>query len=287
MSRRKFCAALAAFLLAPGAFAPATARAAGRPLRIGLTPVFLDEQAAFLEAWRAYLERRLGQPVEFAQRGSYREIVDLLGREKLDAAWLCGYPYVRYERALKLVAVPLYQGKPLYRSYLIAPAAAASISGLADLRGKVFAYSDPLSNSGFLYPQYRLAQMGERAEAFFSRTFFTWTHRKVVEAVAVGMAQGGAVDGYIWDTLARIRPELTEKTRVVEMSPAFGFPPLVARASLLDGEVAALRRVLLSMGENDEGRSLLGQLNLDGFTAGDRALYDEIGRMARVVGGSL
>jgi phosphonate transport system substrate-binding protein len=37
----------------------------------------------------------------------------------------------------------------------------------------VFAYSDPDSNSGFLYPQYRLIMQGENPVSFFSRTFFT------------------------------------------------------------------------------------------------------------------
>ena len=44
-------------------------------LRIGLTPVFLDDQVAFLNEWREYLATRLGRPVAFVQRGSYREVV--------------------------------------------------------------------------------------------------------------------------------------------------------------------------------------------------------------------
>lgn len=48
------------------------------PIRIGLTPVFLDDQATFINEWRDYLQRHLAQPVTFVQRGTYREIVDLL-----------------------------------------------------------------------------------------------------------------------------------------------------------------------------------------------------------------
>ncbi len=284
MSRRSFCAAMAAFCLMQAL--PSPARAGNRPpLRIGLTPVFLDEQAVFLEAWRAYLAQRLGRPVEFVQRGSYREIVDLLAQHKLDAAWLCGFPYVRHERRLKLVAVPLFQGKPLYRSYLIVPATDTHSRSLLDLRGKAFAYSDPDSNSGFLYTQFRLAQIGERSEAFFSRTFFTWAHRKVVDAVAVELAQGGAVDGYVWETLRRSHSELTDRTRVVEQSPEFGFPPFVARVSLPEADFAALRQVLVAMGGDVEGKKLLAQLNLDGFAPGERKLYDGIARMAGKVAG--
>ena len=96
----------------------------------------------------------------------------------------------------------------------------------------------------------------------------------------MGLANGGAVDGYVWETLRRSHPELTSKTRVVEQSPEFGFPPFVVRASLPDADFAALRRVLLAMRNDGEGNKLLTQLNLDGFIPGERKLFDGIAHMA-------
>lgn len=288
MSRRRFCTALALLGLAPNWVAAARptdigSGTKGSTLRIGLTPVFQDNQPDFLENWRGYLVAALQRPVVFIQRGSYREIVELLNHDQLDAAWLCGFPFVRQERRLKLLAVPLFQGKPLYRSYLIVPARDARTHSLLDLRGKIFAHSDPDSNSGYLYTQYALAQIQERSDSFFGRTFFTWAHRKVVQAVAVELANGGAVDGYVWETLRRSHPDLTSKTRVVEESPEFGFPPFVARASLPDAEFVALRQALIAMQNDGEGKKLLTQLNLDGFIPGERKLYDDIARMAAKV----
>lgn len=51
---------------------------AAQPLLFGTTPVFLDEQAQLLAAWQIWLEARLGQPVRFVQRASYREILEPL-----------------------------------------------------------------------------------------------------------------------------------------------------------------------------------------------------------------
>lgn len=252
------------------------------PLRIGLTPVFLDDQAAFLDRWRAYLEARLLRAIEWVQRGSYREIVELLRQGKLDVAWVCGYPYVRGRQFLRLLAVPEYNGSPTYRSYLIVPSSDKATKSILDLRGRVFAFSDPDSNSGYLYPNYRLITLHERPQSFFGKTFFTWAHRKVVDAVAARVAHGGAVDGYVWDTLARFHPELTAMTRVVERSPEFGFPPFVGRATLAREEEAQTRRVLLNMSKDAEGRELLRMLNLTGFVAGEERLFAEIDRMAKV-----
>jgi phosphonate transport system substrate-binding protein len=249
-------------------------------LRIGLTPVFLDDQMSFLTRWRAWMEGRLKRSVVFVQRGSYREVLDLIRGGKLDFAWICGYPYVRYRSELRLVAVPLWRGRPYYQSYLIVPATDAMSSSLTDLRGKVFAYSDPDSNSGFLYPQYRLTMQGENPATFFSRSFFTWAHRKVVEAVGVGLVDGGAVDGYVWETLAELHPGLTSNTRVIERSPEFGHPPFVARPDISAAELQRFQRALLDMPADAEGAELLRLLRLDGFTPGQASLFDEIARMA-------
>ena len=249
-------------------------------LRIGLTPVFLDDQMSFLTRWRVWLERRLKRPVVFVQRGNYREVLDLIRGGKIDFAWICGYPYVRFRHELQLVAVPLWRGRPYYQSYLIVPADDQKSASLADLRGKIFSYSDPDSNSGYLYPQYRLTTLGENPTTFFSRNFFTWGHRKVVEAVSVGLADGGAVDGYVWETLAETHPALTRGTRVIERSPEFGHPPIVARPDMPTGELQRFREVLLEMPADVEGAELLHLLRLDGFVAGQPSLFDEIKRMA-------
>lgn len=276
MHRRDF------LLLSLASLAPA-AHARGEAVRFGLTPVFLDDHAGFLKDWQAYLESRIGRPLQFVQRGSYREISDMLRQDKLDFAWICGYPYVRLRGAVRLLAVPVYQGQPLYRSYLIVPAGDTATRSILDLRDKVFAFSDPDSNSGYLYANYRLALADERAAEFFRRSFFTRAHRNVVGAVASGLAHGGAVDGYVWDTLGKFNPELTSRTRVAERSPEFGFPPLVARASVAGVEVESMRRVILGMGADEQGRRLLARLNLDGFVRGAESLFAGIEAMMLAV----
>lgn len=252
--------------------------------RIGLTPVFLDDQASFLADWRHWLEARLGRGVEFVQRGNYRDVVGLVRSRKLDSAWICGYPYVRYRQELELIAAPLWRGKPLYQSYIIVAAGDTRTRSLVDLRDKVFAYSDPDSNSGCLFPRYLLASRGENPTRFFSRVFFTWSHRNVVEAVATGLAAGGAVDSYVWETLDELDPNMTRRTRIVERSPPFGHTPFVAHR---DGEPAdrlRLQQTLTQMADDPAGAALLRRLRLDGFVAGSPQLYEGIAQMAERVG---
>lgn len=201
----------------------------------------------------------------------------------MEFAWICGYPYIRNINHFRLVAVPLYHNEPLYHSYLIAHASDINTKSLDNLRGKVFAFSDPDSNSGYLYTEYLLAKQDILPATYFSKSFYTWSHRKVVEAVASGLAQGGAVDSYVWYTLSKTHPELTSRTRVVSESPKFGFPPMVASISVSRHDIAALQSVLIQMAQDKEGSTLLESLNLNGFVTGNPRLFDGIADMYHFV----
>ena len=156
-----------------------------RPLRIGLTPTFPSDQYRPLEKWRLYMEHKLQRPVEFIRRDRYIETMDLLRLKKLDFAWVCDHPYVYFKKWLRLLAVPVYKGRPYYQSYLIVPAADKATVSLAQLKDKVFAYTDPYSNTGYLAVRLQLQRAGEDPARYFRKTFFVWSHRRVLEAVAV------------------------------------------------------------------------------------------------------
>ena len=255
-----------------------------KPVRVGLSPAFLHDQHGLLEEWRRYLEKKLGRNVVFVRRDSYRETIDLFRLKQLDFAWICDYPYLHLKTQVRLLAVPVYKGRPYYRSYLLVPSSNQHVTSIRQLKNKVFAYADPYSNTGYLVPRYALLQLGENPATFFRKTFFTHSHRKVVEAVAIRLAEGGAVDSFVWDTLAIVKPELTAKTRIVETSPEYGFPPFVAHSSVTAADFNTFQGVLLGMAADPEGGELLRRLNLDGFTPGSEQLYDRVRQMMNAFG---
>jgi phosphonate transport system substrate-binding protein len=280
-SRRRWLRHMA--LLAGAGWLAGRARAA-KPLRVGLTPAFLHDEHGLMEEWRRYLEGKLGRPVAFVQRDSYRETMDLLRLGALDFAWVCDYPFLYLKDLVRLLAVPLNQGRPYYRAYLIVGANDTERNSMRDLKGTVFAYSDPYSNTGYLSPRYQVRQLGEDPATFFKKTFFTWSHRKAIEAVATGFAQGASIDSFVWDTLSRLQPELTAKTRIIAKSPEYGFPPFVAHRAVPAEDFRAMQAVLTGMQNDLTGKLLLDRLNIDGFVPGERRLYDDVAKMMRAFG---
>jgi phosphonate transport system substrate-binding protein len=229
------------------ALVPTRPARASAPFRLGLTPVFLDNDAAVIDGLCAALSSLMGGSIKVAQRRTYQEVTGLLLEGSVDAAWLCGYPYLQHRDQLALLGAPIWHGQPLYRSYLIvSPEDEAQT--LADLEGGLHAFSDPDSNSGWLVTASDLARMGRRPEEFFSRTFFCYGHRNVVRAVAGGLARSGRVDGYVWEALSELEPDLASGTRVLGRSEWLGFPPFVARTDRLEEpDILAFRNALLGV----------------------------------------
>ncbi len=253
-------------------------------IRFGLTAVVLTENLRFLDQWSQYLEHKMGRKVVFVLRKSYREVMDLLNSGAIEFAWICGFPYVqeRQPESLQLLSVPIYRGEPRYHSYIIVHHK-SSYKLFSDLKGKIFAFSDPDSNSGFLYPLTLVTEKGEKPETFFRQTFFTFNHAETVQAVAEQVADGGAVDSYIWEYLAIFKPDITERTRIIKESPSFGFPPIVFRLGVDTNTVKLMKHTLENMDQDSAGKALLAQLKLDGFDHYPDTLFNGIRAMANAV----
>jgi phosphonate transport system substrate-binding protein len=188
------------------------------------------------------------------------------------------------KKDVRLLAVPVNAGKPTYRSYLIVPARDAQTHSVHDLIGSVFAYADPYSNTGYLVPRFEIKRNGANPATFFKKTFFTWSHRKAIDAVAAGLAQGASVDSYVWESLSKVRPDITAKTRVAWQSEEYGFPPMVAHNKVADADFKRMQSTLLNMSNEPQGRALLERLNLDGFIQGTPKLYDRVTEMMHLFG---
>ncbi|MFN3476141.1 MAG: phosphate/phosphite/phosphonate ABC transporter substrate-binding protein, partial [Candidatus Methylomirabilales bacterium] len=199
------------------------------PLRVAIASIL--SPARNLESYHdllAYLERRLERPVELVQRMTYAEVNDLMRTRQIDLAFVCTLAYIEGKRefGMELLVVPQIRDQTVYYSYLIVPKESPARS-LMDLKGKAFAFSDPLSNTGRLAPTYQLSLMGTTPDAFFGRYVFTYSHDNSIVATADGLVDGAAVDSLVYDFLATKDPELIAKTRIIARWGPYGMPPVV------------------------------------------------------------
>jgi phosphonate transport system substrate-binding protein len=267
------------FFGSPAAAAPITG-----PIRIGLPDSLLHQQYVLLSEWRQYLVNRLKRPVDFVLHKKPDDATVQLDTGKLDFAWVTDYPNAHINGRIRLLVAPLYKGQPFFTSYLIVPAFNHVTSSLLQLKGAVFVFTDANPNGSYLDVRYQLLMAGENPDQFFSKVFFTRSHRELIKAVALGLAHAGEVDSMVWDALAKARPEQTAQTRIVARSQAYAAPPWVANTHVEQSDFDEMQRVLVGMASDAKGSELLRRIGIDGFVPVDQRTFEHNTKMRRALG---
>jgi phosphonate transport system substrate-binding protein len=231
-----------------------------------------------------YLTQKLGRPIELIHGRSYAETNDLVRSGEVDVAFVCTMAYVigHDEFGIEPLVAPRVGGKTEYHSVLIVPTDSPARS-MADLQGDVFAFTDPMSNTGRFYPNYLVQQLGSVPEAFFSSTFYTYSHDDAIRSVSQGLADGSAVDNLVLDFALSRDPELHEHIRVIHRSPPFGIPPVVVSPEIRPRLRDRLKEVMLNMAEDPAGSEALAGLGIDGFVVVEDDAYQAVRELLRTV----
>lgn len=257
-----------------------------RPLRLAAAPVISPAEGyqAYTHLAR-YLEDYLGYPVQFINPQTYAEVNLLMNSGDIDVAFVCTYAYVKGQRdfGMELVAAPEVKGRAEYASYIIVPQT-SPVKDLSGLKGRRFAFSDPMSMSGRLFPLYYIAQMGETAETFFGSYIFTYSHDKSIRAVADGLVDGAAIDSLVFEAFARHHPDIISRVKIIQKSKHFASPPVVMRPTLDLSLKKQIRTAFLTLPESETGRKILAKLGLDRFIAVNDEAYNSVRELARRVG---
>jgi phosphonate transport system substrate-binding protein len=244
-------------------------------LRIGVGAILSPQGTALsYQPLIEYLGRKMGRPAILVQRKTYQELNDLLNRNVVDLGFICTGAYLEGVRngEVSLLVVPQINGKRTYRAFVIVPAASEALE-VADLRGKVFAFTDPLSNTGYFAPLSLLRGMGQQPETFFGRTIFTYSHDRSMAAVMEGIADGASVDSLVYEFAGKRNADIARRTRVIWESRDFGIPPVVVPRTIAPARKALLKELLLGLHQNAEGEKVLAELGVDRFVEPDPRLY--------------
>jgi len=210
-------------LLGGGMFAPLQALADGRPAKlvIGLLP---GESAPTVirlnEPMRAYLERRLGLPVELVVGSNYAATGEALRFGRLDIAYLGPVTYILRSRSAKMevFARPTHaEVGPTFQAVVIVPKDSPAQS-LADLKGGDIAFGDPASTSGTWVPRYQLLEAGLISGRDYTLRVLG-AHDAVALAVADHRVAAGGLSYPVYQRLLQEKKIDADKVRVLALSP--------------------------------------------------------------------
>ena len=224
-----------------------------------------------------YISEKIGHPIYIKQKKTYEEVNLLLKNSEVDFAFICSGAYVSEykKRNIKLLVAPEIDSNTYYHAYLITQKD-AEINSFKDFENKSFAFTDPLSNTGRLYPQKKLIELNKTDQEFFLKTVYTYGHDISIQMVNRGIIDGASVHGLIYDYLAEHQPEKVDNIKIIEKSEEFGIPPIVTPMLLDKQQFEKYRKIFLNLHNDSIGKQILEKLNIDKFKVVDQEIYRSV-----------
>jgi phosphate/phosphite/phosphonate ABC transporter binding protein len=235
---------------------------------------------------------------------SYAAVIEAMGSNNVDVAWLAPFSYAlaNQKYGAQVILSTVRKGALTYPSVFIT--SDPNIKTIADFKGKKFAFVDPASASGYLYPVAAFKNAGlvtgspPNTEGFFGsgNVVFAGGHDKVVTAVYNGQVSGGAVFGGPLDpatgnpTDARIQvagtlKDVYQKVRIIGETQQIPNDTVSVRRGITPEMSKQIRDGLLALTNNVEGRKLLYALyQIDDLAPVTDSFYDPLRQVAEDAG---
>jgi phosphonate transport system substrate-binding protein len=226
---------------------------------------------------------RLGMSTELVVETDYENCRNDLN----DVCFVCSLPYVMFERQgispASPIAAPVlegdrYEGKPIYFSDVVVHRD-SGIRAFAELRGRSWAYNEPLSHSGYGITRYHLVTLGE-TNGFFGEVIEAGFHERSVRMVRDRAVDASAIDSQTLAIELRHHPDLAESLVMIDALGPSTIQPVAVSKRFSPDFHEAVRGILVGLHRDPEfKRRVLGRGMVERFVAVGPETYDDIRRM--------
>jgi phosphonate transport system substrate-binding protein len=231
-----------------------------------------------------FLQKETGLHFKTSVATSYAAVIEAMGAGKVDVGWLATFSYVlaHDKYGVELLLVVQRFGSPFYRGQIMVRAD-SGIQNLAGLKDKRFAFVDPASTSGHLYPKTLLLSQGFDPEHFFKTSVFAGSHNAVVLSIYKGEVDGGAAYDGSRSAVAKSFPDVFDKVKVITYTKEIPNDTVSVRKELSENLKLKIREGLKKISHSPEGSKVLKKLyGISGFTDLD-GLFDPVREAGRLL----
>ena len=261
--------------------------AAGRDLKFGFTPVLgAAEMRAEFDPLATYLSDSIGQKVVLYVAKKYGDLRTQMEAGAVDIGSFSPFAYVDAARGgkIRIIAQSIIDGAATYRGIIVARKD-SGLKTMTDLQGKRFAFVDPKSASGYVYPRAMLVEKGINPESYFNETIFAGNHNKVIAAVLEGRVDAGATYDRA-PVIARAAGVPTENLVILASTDPIPHDAIAVRIGLDEALAKKIQTALVDLDKSDAGRRIIAnsKKKLTGHVVAEDSLFDVVRRTAKTAG---
>ena len=248
-------------------------------------PTSAQFASLYYEDLTNYLAKALDSRVQLVFRKTYAEVNDLLraGTVQLGIVSSCSYLFGKEDFGLEMLVTPVLNEGETLNSYILVHRD-SDIYTMIDLENRTFAFTDPDSTLGSIYPKYLLLQNGHVAEDFFSSHIYTYSTDNSIRAVSNKLVDGAAANNMALARLSAKEHHITDVIRIIHASPPLPMNPIVISPNVSPAEKENLAEIFLTMKEDESGAAVLTGLGYSHFTTADCSQYDSVCSMIQASG---
>ena len=239
---------LTSVILWSGLFVPCVAPAED-VLNIGLVPaedprLIIADNQALIDS----LRQSLGMEVKAFVATDYNGVIEALRAKKLDVALLGPFSYVLAASIAEVdpIAIPETQKQGTSYTAVIIARKDRNIRSLADLKGKTFAFVDPSSTSGHLFPKTAMIRAGLNVDTDV-RAIFAGSHDASAIALQNGKVDAAAVAAPLLEAAIARGVVKGDEIQIVWTSDPIPGAPAVMRRDLPEPLKQRIRAAFAAM----------------------------------------
>lgn len=226
----------------------------------------------------------LGKEIEPRTMTNYNALVEGMGAQTVHIGFIPAFGYViaNEDYDVEVILKSIRDGEATYKAqYLVHKD--SGIESLEDLEGKVWAYGDPTSTSGFLFPashlmtEFGIESQEELTTEFFSDAYQTGGHDNSAIAVYDGDADVATTFDDVRDTLVEDYPDIKDQLVVLGYTDEIPNDTISVIKELDDDLVDEIREAFLSFNDDEEMIEVMNEVyNWDAIDEAEHADYEVV-----------
>lgn len=262
------------------------------PVKLYFTPsVDADTIASNSDEFIKYLEKETGYYFKTGIPTSYIAVVEAFGSNRADIGAMNSFGYLmaneRYGATARLRVIrhglDYYQGQIVVRTD-------SGINEVKDLDGKRFAFTDPSSTSGYMFPLKILREQDVK----LSNEMFAMKHDNVITMVYQGQVDGGATyysapdaEGNFRDARQRVLtqfPDVGEKVKIIATTEKIANDPFVFRKDIPEEVASKFIVALKKFIATPRGKEIFTNIySVEGLVDATDADYNDLREMIKAI----